>query len=252
MKTLVLGFILLFAGPVFGQTPPDKLTPDETREAHRLARTFARRLLHTKDLTPLVDEYFARNFIDGYLQCNNQRWLLDLDPKLATEVSRAELRRYLIAELNWFYLCELYVFSKHPSSSNLEMPPEKMFPADVLRIFRSDPNLKFMVDVQKDDAPMISTVERLRTFVENLERTTVLLRGYARRINAGHTRQYRETLSDWADHFELYKPWLESDDDCLTAPKGTRVISVTVPSFELHLSKVNGRMRIISAWFLID
>jgi hypothetical protein len=255
MKTLALVFILLLAGPAFAQNPSDKLSPAEQHEAQTLARTFARRLLRTKDLGPLIDEYFVSDFLSGYLRDKDQEWFLCLKQDVAAQVSRAELRRYFIAELNWFYMGELYVFSRNSSRSVSNIPPDKLYPADVLKVLRSDPRMRATLDeTGTDDSKlMIGSVKEFTTFRQKLERVTRLLRKHARTINAGHTPQYRETISDWTDRYSLYDPWLSvCEQACLTQPKGTRLIVINIPSIQLQLARVNGRMRIVSAWFLID
>jgi len=247
MRTLVLVFTFLLASPVVAQNASDKLSPAETREAQKLAHTFARRLLRTKDLTPLVNKYFVPDFLNGYLKDTDPSWFLYLKRDVATQVSRAELRRYFIAELNWFYMCELYVFSRYSSRSDLDIPPEKMYPPDVLKVFRSDARLRATVeDKATDDSElMIGTVEQFRTFMQRLEDATRLLRKHARRINAGHTPQYRETLAEWTDRYSLYDPWL-------THTNNTRRIDINIPSIQLQLARVNGRLRVVAAWFLVD
>ena len=255
MKTLVLVFTLLLASPAFAQTPTDKLSPDEIQEAQKLARTFSRRLLRTKDITPLIDEYFVSDFLNGYLQDKDESWFMFLDRNIATQVSRAELRRYFIAELNWLYLAQLYMFSKYSSCSDMDLPLEKTFPADVLRLFRSDSRRNVTIgEKDVDDLELrVDTLENFPSFVEKLEHGTHLLRKHAVKINAGHTPQYRETFALRNKLNNFYEPWLSvCEQQWLTLPKGTRVIGITVPSIELHLAKVNGRMRIVSAWFLID
>ena len=258
MKAFVLLpalLLTLLTSHVFAQTPSDKLSADESREAQKLAHTFARRLLRTKDLAPLVDDYLVRDFLNGYLQDTDRQWLAFLDRDVAKQMSRAELRRYFIAELNWFYLCELYVFSKYTFRFDSDVPLEKLYPADVLRVFRSDPRTRATLgnnDVA-DSELMIGTVAEMRSFVKRLETASRLLRKHARRINAGHTRHYRETLVDWTDRYQLYEPWLTvCEQTCMALPKGTRLIGIAIPSIELQFTKVNGRLRIVSAWFLID
>lgn len=258
MKAFVLSTLLLtlLAGPAaLAQTPTDKLSVAERREAQKLAHTFARRLQRTKDLAPLVDEYFVSDFLTGYLQDTDERSLAFLDRSVAAQVSRAELRRYVIAELNWFYMSELYVFSKYAPGFDFEIAPEKIYPPDVLKVYLSDPRLRATIKdgVDDDSKLMVGTVEQMRTFVRKLEHVTRLLRKHAHRINAGHTRQYHETLADWTDRYSLYDPWLNTcEEPCLALPKGTRLIGIAIPSIELQLVKVNGRLRIVSAWFLIE
>jgi len=254
VKAVVVPALLLLANTSFAQ---ERISADEMREARRVAQTFARRLQRTKDITPLIDDYFAPDFIDGYLQDNVSNWFIFLDHDFAKKLTRAELKRYFIAEMNWLYLCELYVFSKYSSlrTGDLDLPPEKMYPPDVLKIFLSDPRMKATLATTGSDEQelLISTADRFRSFVENLERAARLLRKYAIRINAGRTRQYRETLADWKTRYYLYDPWLTSCDEiCLALPKGTKFIQVNIPTIQLRFARVRGQLRIVFAAYLVD
>lgn len=246
---------LLLSSSAFAQDSKDKISVTESREALKLARTFSQRLQRTKDIAPLIDDYFAKDFMNGYVQDKDENWFIFLQRDVATKVSRAELRRYFIAELNWLYLCELYVFSKRSSRSEKDFLPEKIYPANVLKVFLSDTTMRATIEDKdfKESEIMIGTVERFRSFVLKLEHATRLLRKHARRINAGRTPQYRETLSDWTNRHHLYDPWLTTcEQTCLTMPKGTGLIVINVPSVQLQLAKVRGRMRIVSARFLLE
>jgi hypothetical protein len=256
VKAFIIPTLLLLANTSFAQITTERISAEEMREARRIAQSFSRRLQQTKDITPLIDDYFAKDFLDGYLQGSEQNWFVFLDRDFAPQLTRAELRRYLIAELNWFYLCELYLFSKYASSADgLDLPLGKMYPPDVLKVFLSDPLLKHAIDTKDSDAPdyLVSNADRFRTFVGNLERAARLLRKHTTRLNAGRTKQYRETLSDWKTRYHLYEPWLTScDEQCLALPNDTELVLVNIPSVQLQFARVQGQMKIVSAWFLID
>ena len=255
LKAFLVPALLLLANTSFAQ---DRISADERREARRMAQTFSRRLLRTKDIAPLIDDYFVADFLDGYLKGSEANWLAFLDRDFAKQLTRAELRRYFIAELNWFYLGELYVFSKYSSSQigKLDLSsPEKLYPADVLKVLLSDPSIKTTVESEAADEQelLVRTPDRFRSLLVNLERAARLLRKHAIRINAGRTPQYRETVSDWKARYELYEPSLwPCDERCFALPKGTRLIQVNVPSIQLWFARVRGQLRIVAATYLID
>ena len=252
MKSFLVPTLLLLASTSFAQ---ERISADEMRQARKVARTFARRLQRTKDITPLIDDYFATDFLDGCLEGNEGNWFVFLDRDFAKKLTRAELRRYFIAELNWFYLCELYLFSKYSSVGDLELPPEKMYPPDVLKLFLNDPSMKATIETTGSDEQelLVSTADRFRSFVENLERAARLLRKHATRINGGRTRQYRETIADWKTRYYLYDPWLTScEEQCFALPKDTKLIQVNTPSIQLWFARVRGQLRIVAATWLIE
>ena len=255
LKAFVVPALLLLVNTSFAQ---DRISAGESREARRVAHTFTRRLQRTKDIAPLIDDYFAPNFLDGYLQGREANWFAFLDRDFAKQLTRAELRRYFIAELNWFYLGELYVFSKYSSSriSKLDLSsPKKLYPADVLRIFLSDPIMKTIVEAEAADEEelLVRTPDRLRSLLANLESAASLLRRHATRINAGRTPQYRETVSDWKARYQLYEPSLtRCEEKCFALPEGTRLIQINVPSIQLWLTRVRGQLRIVAATYLVE
>jgi hypothetical protein len=248
-------WLTVLAATAFAQTSTDKISANEAAEAVQLARTFSTRLQRTKDITPLIDAYFVNDFINGYVQDHEEDWFIFLPRKVAKRLSRAQLRKYFIAELNWFYLCNLVTFSQYSSLSHSDIAFEKIYPADVLKLFLDDRSMRVTIkDEDHDESTvLIGSIARFRSFRNKLERANYLLRQHARRINAGETPPYRETMSDWSVRYYHYDPWLKiCTQTCLTMPKGTRLIIVNVPSLQLQLARVNGRMQILSATYYLD
>jgi hypothetical protein len=144
LTTLVT--LLTLANGLAAQSDGNRLSPSEEREARRTAHLFSQRLLQTKNIAPLIPKFFAPKFIDGYLSDPNENWFIFGNPKDKSRFSRSDLRRFYIAHTNWFYLCDLYVFSKHSSTENTEELDgdslDRIYPRDVLKIFTSNPYLE--------------------------------------------------------------------------------------------------------------
>ena len=246
-RKLITAVLLLVSITSFvsAQESSVKIMPSESREAERIARSFSQRLEQTKDLAPLVEEFFATDFIGGYLQDTEHNRLLILKHDVAQQVSRDELLRYYIVSLNAGYLHSVYIHSKYPSTSNKDVPEEQLFPSDVERLIKNHPN-----SATYKDKDWIESVEQFRDYIDLWEKAGVLLRKHVVKSKAEKSEGYRITLTDWGKRFSHYQPRLRvCGESCLGLPKGTRLIMVNVPVFQLELANVNGRMKIVSAMY---
>jgi hypothetical protein len=91
-------------------------------EMQKTADRFEQRLQQTRDFAPLLEEFFARRFLDCHVQTMllgkengifNQIGSVSLPAEVAKQVSHDELGRYLITVLNFFHLKTLHRVSKH-------------------------------------------------------------------------------------------------------------------------------------------
>jgi len=222
-----------------------KITQGEASEAERIARSFTERLEQTKDLTPLIEEFFAHDFIGGYLKDTGTNRFLILKREVARQVDRDELLRYYVVSLNAGYLNTVYIHSKYPSTSSKDIPEEELIPLDVARLVKNHPYTAFYKSKEE-----IDSVEQLRSYMDLWEKAGALLRKRLVRSKAERSEGYRLTLADWAVRFHLYEPWLRDwGDGCLGLPKGTRLIAVNIPVFQLYLVVIGGKMKIVSAMY---
>ncbi len=245
IELIILASFLLAASTIgsYAQSDTAKITPQENREANLLAHRFTTRLLQTKDVKPLIKEYFVRDFI--------QRLDYDsgfLDKRQITPERRPELPRFYVAETNWLYLLMLYQGSK----TGLKDDDDVYFPPHVKRIIEKDPDTwKAMDEVKYFD----TTAEATRYFdnaLRLLEKTVPLLRREAIKIRAGHNATWRKTRSQMPND-RYYKPWASvCDSACYGFSKGTRMIGVEFPFFDLTLIKINGRLRVLNFQFTAD
>lgn len=223
----------------------------EMKRAERFALSFSQRLEQTRDFTPLVKEFFATDYLSGYIQDQNTNWFFNLNRKLATQISRAELQRFYLASLNAGYLSGLYLISQYPSTSEESVSEDKLIPPDIVRLIKNHPYTATYKGTKSDDdhlAENIDSIELLSSYTDLLERVSALLRKHVIKVKAERSAEYRKTLDDWNWQFKLYQPQMRvCASECLGLPKGTRLFEINVPLFRLQLAEINGEMRIVSA-----
>src|SRR6266702_5386572 len=125
------------------QTDADKITPKESREANAFARKFLVRLLQTKDIKPLIREFFVKDFLQRVTSDEDADWGDFLRNDQVSPERRSQLARFYIAEINWFYLNMLNLYSKSTidTDSNSDVDDAyflKQMPLDVQAALRKD------------------------------------------------------------------------------------------------------------------
>ena len=80
----------------------------EKEKAEKLAVSFAQNLQQAKDFKPLIERFFAANYLENYLRDHDTNWFLNLNPDTAAQASHSQLQRFYVALLNTGYLmCQL-------------------------------------------------------------------------------------------------------------------------------------------------
>ena len=229
--------------------PPDVPSDEarETEKALRFALTFARRLERTKDFAPLIGEFFAPDYLSGYLRDRDTNWLSPLDRGTAAKASRAELWRFHTAVLNAAYLAGTYVVSKSASASGESVPEAELVPPDVIRLIESHPYTaagRGATGGYDFLAGSIDSVERLRSYTDLLERVSGLLRKHIAETRDG---KHKARWASFGETFEVDPPQTRvCAIECLGLPAGTKLFQVNVPVFQLQLAEINGALKIVS------
>jgi len=223
----------------------------ELEKAAKYALSFSQSLERAKDFKPIIEKFFAADYLNGYLHDMDTNWFLNLNRDTAAKVGPAELQRFYIALMNTGYLSCLYFISQYPSDSDKSIPEEKLIPTDVVRLIKNHPytaTYKRKTGNYDYLAENIDSVERLRSYTDLLERTGALMRKHVISVGAEHSKEYRSMLEDWDWTFDLYQPKVRiCAGECLGLPNGTRLFEVNVPMFHLQLAEIKGELRIVSA-----
>jgi hypothetical protein len=221
-------------------TPP---AVSETEPAEKFARAFARRLEQTRDFAPLVREFFAPDYLGGYLRDPAADWLVPLGRETAARASRAELRRFHTAALNAAYLGGAYLNGRNLASPVEPADEGALLPPDVLRLIESHPyTARFGRGGTGYEhlSETIDGVERLRVYTDLLERVGELFRKHA---DAGGRR--RRVV--WEETWRADAPRVRvCERACLGLPAGTKLYEVGVPVFRLQLAEIDGALKVVS------
>jgi hypothetical protein len=210
------------------------------------AYDFAQRLEPTKDFKPLIDRFFVANYLDGYLRDQKTNWFLNLNRDTAAALNRQELQRFYLALMNASYLSSLYLISQLPSDFEGPMS-EKLLPADVLQLIKNHPyTARYKTQENKTDflGENIDSIERLRSYIDLLEKLSSLLRHHVERTRATESKEWHSMLED----SNLFHPEVRvCTGNCFGLPDGTRLFEVNVPVFQLQVAEVSGSLKIVTA-----
>ena len=226
---------------------PQKLSPQDREliRARQFASRFAARLDRAKDFDPLVKEFFAPNYLAGYLREQHTNWLFNLNRDTAAKATRAELRRFHVAMLNAVYLVGSYMTLKYQSAAADSLPVEQQIPPDVIRLID---NHSYTANFRRARvgydhlADNIDTLGRLRSYTDLLERIALLWRSHLVETTTVQSRDPRSGESS-----DIGEPRVRScKSECFGLPAGTKLFAVNIAVFGLQLAEINGQMKIVS------
>jgi hypothetical protein len=242
---------------IAAQAPKDEITPEETARVNAIAHKFADRMFVTKNIEPLINEFFVKDFIKRGLTNPKDSWDgAMIEGKLARQLPERDLRRFFIAERNWYFLLQIYLCS---IASALDDDGEIKWAKNedcvrLLSLLKKDPNMKFSTAEFSDDELErefpVRTKEKFLSLLRSFERFVPIIKRHVISTKAGTTDQWKETMDYWTKRFNYYHPSALNDDDDPrygTQPQ-TRRFTVNVPSFTLVLIKLRGKIKIVDAF----
>lgn len=235
-----------------------KLDPEETKrkldEANDsdkvviFARSIKDALERSKDFKPIIENYFAADFINRYLDDTDTNWFYNLNRETASRASRAELQRFYTAQLNAGYLTALYFISQSPadakSSSDDSVQKARLVPADIYQLLNDHPyTLAYKAKEGSYDylAENIDSVERMRSYTDLLEKIAELMRRHVTRVQADRSAEYKNMLED-----SDIEPRICSDE-CFGLPQGTKLYQFSLPLLHLQFAEIAGKLKVVSA-----
>ena len=213
------------------------ITKAEEQEASDLAKRFTARFLETKDLAPLLDEFYFRDFIDRYKKFQSKEGNksgdslfvsgLTYDSKVLAEGNSEDWRRFYVSAHNFVLLLVIAALKyrkANPTKDDFDVV--KFFPPSVVALVDKNPNLANMIQKKGMYKP-IGSVEEMRSATATLEQASTIIRekqGSSIVLNVDNNQLTKIFKSD------DFKPELElADDNAYGFPKGTRFILIKTP-----------------------
>ncbi len=213
------------------------LDPEEEQQVQKLAQKFVKRLQETRDVAPLVDEMFARNFKKLLTQDGWWAGLIDLPFPLVKQLNEDERYRLYVTQFSLQYLIKLYGFASSTS-----------VPSKVDEYVKSSSPPTGEITNHKDAL-------RLLTILEN---ALQLMREEMASHPPEDSEQFKKNLAAFNLHLrEPDNAWGRPfvtilNRDLLHYPTGTRLVKLEIPFHNaLMLVKENGQFKIAFAMTMI-
>lgn len=199
------------------QSPDPRMTLVEAKEVNRFARQFAKSLLETKDIEPLIEREFVKDFAT--------RWgdHLPLNTLTFEEIPASrkhKIRQYFVAETNFVYSLFLTQFSK-PQPEPADYDIRRILPGSVRSVIRNEPEIwkKIESDTTEIDVNQPGwEVGATLYFDKSLalfQKIGPLMAQHATRVKAGRNQAFRKNISRV---IKTYEPFILECSDCYVIP----------------------------------
>ena len=249
-RKLAVIFLVVAA---LSQATAQELTAEESRETNALARLFVERMAETNDVAVVASELFVPDFLDRHLNGPGSEPFIFIPPGMARRLTRDELSRYYVANINFQHLGQLYIYGRF-SADRLPESGRAYPPAIARLVGRLNADYEMIEKADEEDAAEVAdAVARLRAALDVLEKVNGLLRAEVEGRKLAQSAQYKKAVAEWDERFKLYQPWPNvCEEGCYGLPAGSRLIIVNVPSFQLKVALAAGGAKIVSAMPYFD
>jgi hypothetical protein len=166
---IIIHSLLFFPAPV--SRAQDHPSDAEIKQAQEVAELFLKRLEETGDFSRIIDEMYAEDFIERYLQqqireseglnlnsCSDIEFLPGLvyKRKLLKQATVEDWKRLYIAASNFTYHFDIAVLNKHADDflNGRELDDkrfEKCIPSKVIELFNNHPILNGRLGIDDDE-----------------------------------------------------------------------------------------------------
>jgi hypothetical protein len=242
--TITTLFILLsatFSQTVFAQTAKKQakvLTQDELdkREVKRFVDKFMSSFEEKKDLRLIPRKFFANNFKLNLTKSYKKLFfdgMKEDETKVFNQISNDEFYQWLMLVINFSQLnimindgicCEDY---------------SGLFPSKVLKQFdkqETDSALLLAKHMDNDDIQMKS-VKQFYVAMSNMKKINYAQLRYIKSCKSDWKTKYKINIAATRKHFESYRSFLCSDDDCDNQEQGTLIFYTAAFPYILNIQK---------------
>jgi hypothetical protein len=223
-----------------------KLTDKEKEEAVVFAREFWAKLTQAKDIRPLLKQFG----IKGFYKCLDKGDFAFLRKKQIRKERVPLIKRYYVAESNFMLLLMLSGISESDDQFSA-------FPPDVQKaITRS--TWEAMENSDRDRDKPLSDRDANKYFdrvLKAFEKANPLLRKHIEKNWPALSEQAIKATKEYEENVSYeFEPMLGTFDKglCGLRGKSREFIAIDVPFFQLMLTKIGGRFRVVQFPFHID
>ena len=235
----------------------EKLTPEEMVELENFIKRFEKRLAETRDLSPLIKEFFVSEFAerlyktgnDDFSSSNNisPEWsLLLLSPSLIHQIVQDELLNFYNQTFNMHYINILYCLTKISiEQTESEITNKMLFPPGVIKILKTDP---YLAESLKDngDSKVIEDLNDFRNATKTLEKAVKVAQARITETEPEKSELFQKNLDYIKNRMKITPKHYTCEGNCLDLAEGTIFVeaSLSLP-FRLSLIKVDGQFKIL-------
>lgn len=230
------------------QRPPEKapvlLDPADEQQVQKLVQEFTRRLQQTRDVSPLIDEMFVKDFKKLLTEDGWWAGLIDLPFPLAKQLDEGERFRLYKTQFSLEYLMKLYYAGKVPLTGEGRKNSTVVPPAKVVEYVKSS----------NPPTGEITTHEEALRLLQMLENTLKLMREEMASSPPEESELFKKNSAVFSLHLQepdnsWGRPFVTTiARKFVHYPVGTRIVKLEIPFHNaLMLVKENGQYKILFA-----
>jgi hypothetical protein len=256
MRGVACVIILLVAISAFwatanGNRLAQEITKSEEQEARKLATQFINEFAESKDLAPVVEHLYVRDFIQRFNQSKLKHPEmspdlyfmpgLEYDPALLAQGAPEDWQHFYISENTFVFLGFIYGWKKIFAKGE-DIQPTDLYPQSVIELLNQNPNLSNVIK-RKGRGKPISSIEQLRKATEVLQQAATIMR--EKTPAKLHKKELLNVMKD-----KMFKPQFEigADEEYFGVSKNSRIIMMKTPIlFFLMFVRENNQLRILCA-----
>jgi hypothetical protein len=230
------------------RTSHQQLPDTDLQAAQKLAIEFTTGFVRTTDLTPLVKDFFSKDFIQRYTKAKSKELGLtrsidlyfvpglDYNSRLLAEAGPEDWLRFYTAANNFVFFGIMWGIKN--SRNVADISATEMYPSTVINLLNKNPTLSNMI-IRKGSSKAVSSVAEMQIATATLEQAVSLMRQQAK--GKSPVNMNEQELIKAMQEDEFFRPTVETvDDQFFGLPQGTRVIFINTPIlFRLMLVKAN-------------
>jgi hypothetical protein len=238
--------LAMVTNPVASQEEPQPISDQERKEAQQVAQLFVIRMQQTRDVTPLINELFAPNFISHFVSGDCEC----LSPQLYSRLSKTERIRWFVALYNLSYIITLDVL--HGPTRNPE--DEKYLASTFKRVLPNRTAEKLQKLMIQENDYQIKDYRAFRSLLTRMEKVLAEARAYLIQQGIEQTPEFQRELDDKVTDTGIeYRVRayiggnnIKDSEPLIGFPATQKFYRVEIPlMMGVILTKVNGQMKVV-------